>query len=352
MTTVVFLLHPRVHLLDLAGPAQVFGSVADATGASWPMVYVADSSPVLSHQGIALDARTTWPELSPDDLVVIPGWRMDPRDHQPSFHRKTLDILRAHYTAGGSLMSVCAGAFALAEAEILDDRRATTHHDLQDALSRRFPQVRVVPDVLFVNDDRVHTSAGIASGIDLALHLVAAQLGPMAASSIARTMVVYLRRNGSQPQEGIFLRSRNHVDDRVHRVQDIIDQDFARALPLAQLAEAVSVSERSLTRAFVRATDTTPLRYQQAIRVEHAEHLIASGTTVEAAARAVGFTDARMLRRLRSHRRIEDSDSRSRVPEVVPASGDLNSIQAHTRTALGLDRTHHADGPKRGRKRG
>jgi transcriptional regulator GlxA family with amidase domain len=97
-----------------------------------------------------------------------------------------------------------------------------------------------------------------------------------------------------------MLRHRGHLLDAVHRVQDLIDAEFDRPLPLAELAAAAGVSERTLTRQFLRATGTTPLRYQQALRVERAEQLIAHGSTVESAARDVGFEDARMLRRLRA----------------------------------------------------
>jgi transcriptional regulator GlxA family with amidase domain len=113
-------------------------------------------------------------------------------------------------------------------------------------------------------------------------------------------MVVYARRNGDAAQASAMLRHRAHLNDCVHRAQDLIDAGFDRPLPLSELAGAAGVSERTLTRLFNRATGTTPLRYQQALRLERAEHLIAQGTTVESAARVVGFEDARMLRRLRA----------------------------------------------------
>jgi transcriptional regulator GlxA family with amidase domain len=112
-------------------------------------------------------------------------------------------------------------------------------------------------------------------------------------------MVVYARRNGREPQESVMLRHRDHLDDLVHRVQDLIDTRFRETLPLEVLARSVDVSERTLTRAFTRAVGTTPLRYQQQVRVERALLLIGSGETVEGAAREVGFEDSRMLRRLR-----------------------------------------------------
>jgi transcriptional regulator GlxA family with amidase domain len=113
-------------------------------------------------------------------------------------------------------------------------------------------------------------------------------------------MVVYARRNGHEHQTSALLRHRSHISDVVHRVQDQIDTRYAERLPVAALAADAAVSERTLTRLFTQATGLTPLRYQQALRVERAEHLIGQGATAEAASRAVGFEDARMLRRLRA----------------------------------------------------
>lgn len=156
--------------------------------------------------------------------------------------------------------------------------------------------------MLYVIDGRVATSAGIASGIDLALHVIAVRHGPAAAARVARSMVVYARRNGDERQTSAMLRHRAHLSDLAHRVQDQIESHVTDRLPLTDLAAACGVNERSLTRHFEKATGATPLRYQQALRLERAEHLIGHGATVEAAARAVGFQDARMLRRLRSAR--------------------------------------------------
>lgn len=300
MSHVVFVLVPGVHLLDLAGPAQVFGTAGDF-GQPYRLSYVADQEQVLSAQGLPLAAHTQWPELSDDDLVVVPGWRAPTLRGGPELSLSALERLRAHHTVGGTVASVCAGAEALGLAGLLDGRRCTTHHHLQDELAARHPRAIVVRDVLFTTDDRVVTSAGIASGIDLALHLLAVRHGPALAAQVARDMVVYARRNGHEPQASAMLRHRSHLDDTVHRAQDLIDARFAEPLPLAHVAASVGVSERTLTRMFHRATSgLTPLRYQQTLRLERAEHLIGHGTTVETAAREVGFQDVRMLRRLRS----------------------------------------------------
>ncbi|MEU4557096.1 DJ-1/PfpI family protein [Actinoplanes sp. NPDC023936] len=291
MSRVVFVLTPQVHLLDLAGPAQVF-----STAPGYELSYVAEQPSVPTWQGVALQASLEWPELDIADLVVVPGWR----DGYGWFGAETLDRIAAHHAAGGTVASVCAGADALGRAGLLAGRRCTTHHDLQERLARVYPAATVLRDVLYVADDRVVTSAGIASGIDLALHLVALRHGPAVAAQVAREMVVYARRNGDDQQESAMLRHRSHLSDVVHRVQDRIDAGFTEPLRLTELAAAAGVSERTLTRLFTTATGQTPLRYQQQLRLERAEHLIGHGSTVEAAARAVGFGDARMLRRLRA----------------------------------------------------
>ncbi|MFI0939282.1 GlxA family transcriptional regulator [Streptomyces sp. NPDC021020] len=299
MTRVVFLLVPRLHLLDLAGPAQVFSTAADY-GLGHTLHYAAEQEDVPTAQGVVLHADPILPALTPDDLVVVPGWRSHSLRDNGALAPATLRWLHAHHAAGGTVASVCAGADALGRAGLLDGRRCTTHHDLQDELARRYPRAHVVRDVLYVVDGRVVTSAGIASGIDLALHLVAGTHGPGAAARVARQMVVYARRNGDEQQASAMLRHRAHVSDAVHRVQDVLDTRFAARLALCDLAAAAGLSERTLTRRFTAATGRTPLRYQQELRLERAEHLIARGATVESAARAVGFQDARMLRRLRS----------------------------------------------------
>ncbi|WP_371405371.1 DJ-1/PfpI family protein [Kribbella sp. NBC_00662] len=298
-TRVVFVLVPKVHLLDLAGPAQVF-TTANDFGYGYEVSYVAEAEQVMTAQGVPLRAELDWPEVGPDDLIVVPGWRSPRLSPVPPIGPGTRRRLRDHHAAGGTVASVCSGADALGASGLLDGRRFTTHHDLTDELAARYPRATIVRDVLYVEDDRVITSAGIVSGIDLTLHLVAVAHGAEAAARVAREMVVYARRNGDELQESAMLRHRGHLSDLAHRVQDVIDARYADRLLLSDLAGQVGVSERTLTRIFTTATGLTPLRYQQLLRLERAEHLIGHGTTIETAARTVGFEDARMLRRLRS----------------------------------------------------
>lgn len=296
MTSVAFVLAPGVHLLDLAGPAQVFSNDL----LDYDLHWISEHAEVPTAQGLPVHASVEWPTLTPDDLIVVPGWRAPTLAKTFRLTEPTLARLRAHHDKGGMVASVCAGADALGKAGLLDGRHCTTHHDLQDELASRYPKATVVRDLLYVVDGRVATSAGIASGIDLALHLVATAHGPATAARVARSMVVYTRRNGDEHQASAMLRHRSHVDETVHRLQDLIDAHFDTQLPLSTLAKATGVSPRTVTRLFGQATGLTPLRYQHQLRTERAEHLITQGATIESAARAVGFEDARMLRRLRS----------------------------------------------------
>jgi transcriptional regulator GlxA family with amidase domain len=305
VSEVVFLLVPKLHLLDLAGAAQVFSTAADELAESgvpgtYQLRYVAEDSEVPTAQGLPVKAETVWPRLGPNDLVMVPGWRSPGTAGGPRLTAAQARHVFDHHSLGGTVASVCSGAFALGQAGLLAGRRCTTHHDLQEELARRFPEASVIRDVLYTEDERVVTSAGIASGIDLALHLVAVRHGPALAAKVAREMVVFARRNGDEPQASAMLRYRSHLSEAVHRVQDRIDAQFTRPLRLPDLAAASGVSQRTLTRQFADATGMTPLRYQSVLRLERAEHLIGQGATVDAAARAVGFADARMLRRLRA----------------------------------------------------
>jgi len=291
MTRIVFVLVPGLHLLDLA--------CATDLGHDYELTYVAETTCVRTAQGVTLTPQTQWPALQRDDLVVIPGWRAEEATTVRLWAAAVRQIA-AHHESGGTVVSICAGAFALGRAGLLDGRRCTTHHSLQDQLATRHPGATVVRDVLYVEEQRVVTSAGIASGIDLALHLVATRHGPGVAARVARTMVVYARRNGDEPQASAMLRHRGHLNDSVHRVQDVIDSRFADSLRIKDLATSSGVSDRTLTRRFEQVTGLTPLRYQQLLRLERAQHLISHGSTVESAAHAVGFEDPRMLRRLRA----------------------------------------------------
>ncbi|AJT42144.1 GlxA family transcriptional regulator [Psychromicrobium lacuslunae] len=310
MTAIVIPLMDTVHLLDFAGPAQVFGDAA-RLGAKFSLHFVADAErPVNSAQGLALLPEAQWPELNTDDVILVPGGRALSLRTAAHLGVASTQRLIEHHQSGGRVASVCSGALSLGLAGLLDGRRCTTHHQLQTELAKSFPRAKVISDVLYTEDDGVLSSAGIASGIDLSLHLVAQQEGPALAARVARGMVMYTRRNGNAPQLSGILRHRAHLVDVVHQVQDLLDERFRERLLLAEIAQTVGISQRSLSRVFGQVIGLSPLRYQQMLRLEEAESLIQHGSTVEAAAGAVGFDDARMLRRLRARRAVSQLGGR------------------------------------------
>ena len=210
---------------------------------------------------------------------------------------------------------------------LLDERRCTTHHDLQDELARRYPRATVVRDVLYVLDDRV-APGRIASGIDLALHLVAIVTArPTRRRSPARwSSTRAAPATSSKPAPCCGTATTSVTPRTVLRI--LIETRLAVPLPLTEIASACGVSERTLTRRFTAATGLTPLHYQQVLRLERAEHLIGHGATVEAAARAVGFADARMLRRLRARAGLCPQRRQAAEPALRSQSSCRHADQA------------------------
>jgi len=296
---VVFVLLPGVNLLDLGGPAQVF-DVARRFGADYELLFCASTPQILSIQGLPLGPLEPLPLPRQGDLVIVPGPRLeDPIPGQPWVDPASVAWLRAAHQAGAHLASVCTGMAALGEAGLLDGRRCTTHWASVSEMQSRFPKALVQDAVLYTHDGSITTSAGIASGIDMALSLLEREQGPLLTAQVARYLVIYLRRDGIQTQTSVYLEYRTHLHPGVHRVQDQLSQHVSEKAPLDTLAELANLSPRSLTRAFKQHTGLTPLAYQQALRLELAAQLMADPhLTLEAIAARCGFDDPRHFRRL------------------------------------------------------
>ncbi|WP_412750991.1 GlxA family transcriptional regulator [Krasilnikovia sp. M28-CT-15] len=297
---IVVLVLPEVNLLDLSGPVQVFDAAAHE-GADYRLEFVAaQPGDVTSAQGLRLAGLGPLPTTRPGDLILIPGPRLrPPTPEQPLVPPAVLPWLRAAVRDGARAASVCTGAAALAEAGLLAGRRCTTHWSVIDLMRQHYPAARVQDAVLYVHDGPVSTSAGIASGIDLALSLVERDHGPALAAAVARQLVIYLRRDGAHGQLSPFLEHRSHLHPGVHRVQDHLAQHLDTPHTLGDLARVAHLSPRGLSRAFTATIGLTPLEYQQGLRLELAASLLAeTDLTVEAVAARCGFRDARHLRRL------------------------------------------------------
>jgi len=235
------------------------------------------------------------PNVRPGDLVILPGYPTHTMPVPPKLVAWLRDVRRAQV----ELCSVCTGAFALGEAGALDGKTCTTHWKRVSELKARYPRAQVVGNRLFVIDDGIVTSAGIAAGIDMALALIERDAGPLVAGEVAREMVVYIRRDGAHDQESVYLDYQTHLSPGIHQLQQHLVSNPGSRETLGQLARIAGMSERNLTRVFKRATGISIHDYRERLRVERARDLMKNPMmTLDAVAAACGFADGRQLRRV------------------------------------------------------
>jgi transcriptional regulator GlxA family with amidase domain len=231
--------------------------------------------------------------LADADTIVIPAW-----DSGQTADPALLDALRAAHARGARLLSVCSGAFLLAEAGLLDGRRATTHWMYAADLARRHPDVDVDPDVLYVDaGDGIYTSAGTAAGIDLCLHVVRLDHGAETANAVARRMVVPAHRDGGQSQFVAAPVPDSPEDDTLSVTLDWAIAHLDRPLTVEDLARRALLSPRTFARRFREATGTTPLQWLLRQRILHAQRLLeTTELPVELVAGRSGFGSSTALR--------------------------------------------------------
>ncbi len=196
-------------------------------------------------------------------------------------------------------MCVCAGSVLAGHAGLLGGRACTTHHEHLEELRRVAPGARVLDNRIFVEDGTVFTSAGVTAGLDLALHVIGQQLGAQVAANVARDLVVYLRRAGSDPALSPWVMHRNHLHPAVHRVQDAVARDPAARWGARELSAVACTSARNLARLFAEHANCSPLDYVQLIRFALARQLVTqSRLDLERVAMRAGFRSAQHLRRV------------------------------------------------------
>ena len=287
-----FYVCPGHQLLDVAGPMAVVEAANRLSREDlYHMAILSNAGgPVRSssHMRIETDSATG---AGADTLVVVGG------EVEPLAER--VDVERVQQLAQGCtrLASICTGAFLLAEAGLLDGRRATTHWSFARLLQTLYPRVLVDADLIFVNDGPIWTSAGMTAGIDLMLALVEADHGHELAKAVSRELVVYLRRPGGQSQYAAPAQLEPETD-RIRRALSFAREHLSEALPIERLAEAANLSARQFARLFRKETGETPAKAIERMRAEAARIRLRTGLeSVEAVARAVGFEDPERMRR-------------------------------------------------------
>ncbi|CAB3693238.1 HTH-type transcriptional regulator CdhR [Achromobacter deleyi] len=302
MIPVHFVLPRGIVLLDVAGPAEAFRVANKLCPDAFTQHFCGPSTEIESGiPGLHLARIQPLPDsLPPEALVIVSGVVGKPTRLDEPEARRIIDWLAVRHPADGfTLMTVCAGALFAAAAGLTRQRDCTTHHSCLAQLAAMDPTARLHDNRIFVEDGNLVSSAGITAGIDLALHMVSRHCGPRVASEVARDMVVYQRRAGTDSALSPWLEHRNHMHPGVHRVQDAVVRNPAAAWSAQSLAEQAHTSARHLTRLFREHAGCTPMDYLYQIRVALARDMLReTRLNLELVAEKSGFGSAQHLRRV------------------------------------------------------
>lgn len=301
MRKIAFIIPPDVELLDLAGPVQVF-TEAISFGLEASLAYYSFTDAPVSTSGLSFGVISHFDQaaLGEGDFIFVPGMNFDyVKGTSFGSQYAFFHWLRECANKKTVVCAVCNGAYALANAGLLDGIECTTHWRRVQDLQTCFPKAKVQSDRLFVKSGNIYTSAGISAGIDLALSILEDLLGPLMTHKVARSMVVYHRRSGKHRQQSIYLDYRNHIHPQVHEVQDYLIQHLEKENSITTLAAMVNMSPRNLSRVFKEATGCTVLAYHTLLRREFATTMLNNPEyTLAYVARQCGFKSIRQLQRI------------------------------------------------------
>lgn len=299
---VVILAMPPIDALDVVGPADVFAfanSLYDREDAPYVLELVcSDANEHLENStGFKLTAHRTLAQerlenKAIDTLIVAAGWEV-----MGQLDEAAINWISSQSETVRRLCSISVGAFALAEAGVLEGRKATTHWQMTRALAERYPNVQVDPDLIWVKDGNVYTSAGTSAGIDLALALVSEDLGDDVALDIAKNLLLFLRRPGGQAQFSVTSRSQDVPGTNLGELCQWIRENLNSELSVEALAGRLSTSIRTLLRMFQQELQTSPAKYVEDVRVEAAcRELELGGQSISEVARRCGYHSVDVLR--------------------------------------------------------
>ncbi|MFD3652937.1 GlxA family transcriptional regulator [Streptomyces sp. NPDC058620] len=292
--SVLVVLFDGVQSLDVSGPMEVFAGASRFPGATYELRTASlDGAPVRSTSGLTLVPDSALADARPPHTLLVPGGQ-GTRAPDPAL----VDWLRDRAPHADRLVSVCTGALLLAGAGLLDGHRVTTHWAVCEHLARTYPAVEVDPDPIFVRDGKLATSAGVTAGIDLALALVEEDHGRDVALTVARHLVVFLRRPGSQAQFSAQLTAQTARREPLKDVQHWISEHPEDDLCVEALAARAGLSPRHFARAFQAETGMTPGRFVDRVRLEQARRLLEDTTDgVARISRSSGYGTPEAMRR-------------------------------------------------------
>jgi transcriptional regulator GlxA family with amidase domain len=282
-------------IFELATACEVFGIARADLVDPWYDLRLCAASPIATAGGLTLTPTYDFSDLARADTVIVTAMA---RPLQISPPAELIAALQAAYARGARIAGICSGAYAMAAAGLLDNRPATTHWMYADEFAARFPAVKLDPDVLYVDDGQVLTSAGTGAGIDLCLHLIEVDHGAAIANMVARRMVVPPHRLGGQAQYVVSSSAAGPIPaPSMSSVLDWARSHLDSSLTVADLAQQAVLSPRTFARRFAEATGTSPLRWLKAERVRLAQQLLeTTDEPVERIARRTGFGTAANLR--------------------------------------------------------
>lgn len=300
MKRIVMLAFEDAQILDITGPLQILGS--PNRGRSTPRYEIVlaapKAGPFRTTEGLSLVATASWSDpgllRGIDTLMVAGGEGID----RVRKDKTLLSLVRRAARQARRVVSVCTGAFALAEAGVLDGKRATTHWSRIEQFRREFPDVALEPDAIFVRDGKFWTSAGVTAGMDLALALLREDLGDEVALAVARQHVIFVMRPGGQSQFSAHLKPEAYPKGKLSGLLRWIPEHAGEDIDVAALAAKANMSERSFARIFVRETGETPARYLERTRIDAARRLLtASDLPIATVAVRSGFGNEERMRR-------------------------------------------------------
>ena len=288
------LIFPSFQLLDAAGPISTFEiAMRYSCGAPAVRAIAIEPGPVRSSSGVEMLARSIRPAGAITTLIVAGGEGVRAAAACP----KTLSFVRGMAKRGIRIASVCSGAYVLAEAGLLDGKRATTHWQRTRQFIATYPKVKLEPDQIFVRDGDIWTSAGITAGIDLSLAMIAEDYGEEIAQKTARQLVLYHRRAGGQSQFSSLLELKAPTG-RFAPLLAWARENLDAPLTVEDMAERAGMSARHFSRAFIAETGTTPSKAVERLRIEVAKQRVqASSEAIERVAETTGFRDPERMRR-------------------------------------------------------